>query len=308
MISILIIVLSVFIAIAYFFRSNRQASPGRNWLAGRHFWVAIFIAIGGIFISAIQPFELQRVDAGSVGIQASLVGDSRGIGQTEYKNGWIIINTWTAKLYEYPVSQQHVEYPKQQVITKGGFPVDIAPSFNYSLKSGSVADMFTNLRVDIKIIEQEWLKTAIVGTVNDIANRWTPDSVFNQREAFEANIVAECNHKVSKWFNVSQLRTNITPPKELMEAIINKTKAVQDEQVAESQRRVAVANGFKQIAEAKADSAEQVIRASAAAREIQLKQVALTPQYLEYLKINKWNGENSQTVLGGGTSTMVNVK
>ncbi len=71
---------------------------------------------------------------------------------------------------------------------------------------------------------QGWLKNAIVGAVNDVANTWSVDSIFNHRENFESNIVVECNKRLIKWFDVSQLRTNITPPVALQESIIAKTR------------------------------------------------------------------------------------
>ena len=49
--------------------------------------------------------------------------------------------------------------------------------------------MFQNLRVGVKDMEQGWLKNAIVGSVNDVANRYTVDSIFNHREEFESDIV-----------------------------------------------------------------------------------------------------------------------
>ena len=41
--------------------------------------------------------------------------------------------------------------------------------------------MFKNLRVGVKDMEQGWPKNAIVGLVNDVANRYTVDSVFSRR-------------------------------------------------------------------------------------------------------------------------------
>jgi regulator of protease activity HflC (stomatin/prohibitin superfamily) len=140
-------------------------------------------------------------------------------------------NSWTEQVKEFPLYQQHIEYDEQTVITKGGFAATIKPSFNYSLREDAIGDMFVNLRLDTKAVEQGWLKNAIVSSVNDVANRWEVDAIFNQREQFEAAIVTECNKRVSQWFEVSQLRTNIIPPTSLQQAIEGKTKAVQEAQV-----------------------------------------------------------------------------
>ena len=300
MITALFVVGTLLIVFLYY-RANWSAMrAGGRAMSSSKFWFGIFLLIAGFIISAIQPFNMERVDAGHVGIKVNLTGDDRGVSKFEYKTGWVIYNTWISKLYEFPTFQQHIDYPEQQVITKGGFSATIKPSFNYSLKPGDVGDMFQNLRLGIKDIEQQWLQTAIVGTVNDVANKWAVDDIFNEREKFEADIVNEANKRVAKWFTISQLRTNIIPPEALQQSIEAKTKAIQEVQVAENQRLVAIAEGDRKIAQARADSAAQVIAASGEAEAIRRKQVSLNNTYIEYLKIQKWDGQLPQVQSGNG--------
>ena len=236
---------------------------------------AIIILLVGAGIALIQPFKIERVDAGHVGIKVNLAGDNRGVGKYEYKTGWVIINKWINKLYEFPTFQQSIEYPEQSVITKGGLSASIHPKFNYSLKAGDIGDMFSNLRIPVKDIEQGWLQNAIVGAVNDVANKW---------------IIKESNKRVSKWFIISQLRTNIIPPQSLQINIQEKTNAIQKVQIAENNKLVAIAQGLERIAKAQADSATAVITASGEARAIKIKQLSLNQEYIDYLKVQKWNG------------------
>ncbi|CAB4174613.1 Band 7 domain containing protein [uncultured Caudovirales phage] len=265
------------------------------------------ILVGGLLISIFQPFALDRVDAGHVGIKVNLTGDNRGVSSYEYKTGWVMYNTWTEQMLEFPTFQQHIEYKDQQVITKGGFASTIKPSFNYSLKPNAIGDMFENLRLDIKQIEQGWLMNAIVSSVNDVANKWEVDAIFNKREEFEAAIVTECNKRLSKWFTVSQLRTNIIPPASLQKAIEGKTKAVQEAQAAQQRTLVAEAEAKEKIAIAKGDSAKVIIDAQALALAMKLKQKEITPLYVEYLKAQSWNGVLPSTV-AGGSGTFLNIK
>jgi regulator of protease activity HflC (stomatin/prohibitin superfamily) len=266
--------------------------------------------IGGVALlifAFIQPFTIERVDAGHVGIKVNLTGDSRGVSKYEYKTGWVVYNSWTENLYEFPTFQQHIEFEQQQVITRGGFPADIKPTFNYSLKPNTVGDMFVNLRLPIKEVEQGWLKNAIVGAVNDVANTWEVDSIFGHRQAFEAAIVNECNLRLSKWFTVSQMRSNIIPPEPLQEAIIAKTRSVQQAEASKQQAIAAKADGERKVAVAKADSAESIINASAQALAIRLKQKELTPNYIEYKKIEKWDGQ-LPTTMTGNSGSFINIK
>jgi regulator of protease activity HflC (stomatin/prohibitin superfamily) len=267
---------------------------------------AIIIAVLGVILAFVQPYSFEKVDNGYKGLKISLVGSQRGVTNYQYKTGWVVYNTWTEQLKEFPLYQQHIEYDDQQVITKGGFPATIKPSFNYSLKEQSIGDMFVNLRLDIKEIEQGWLKNAIIGAVNDVANTWEIDSIFEHRQSFEASIVAECNLRLTKWFNVSQLRTNITPPEALQEAIIAKTKAIQQAEASEQQALTAIAEGKRKVAVARADSAELIINASAAAMSIKIKQNQITPMYIEYLKAQAWDGK-LPTTIAGGASMFLNV-
>lgn len=266
----------------------------------------LLLALGiAIFAVIINPIDVERIDAGFVGIKVSNVGDNRGVGKTEYVTGWVFYNSWISKIYEFPIHQQHIEYEEADIVTKGGFRATIKPSFNYSINPGNVANMFQNLRVGVREMEQGWLKNAIVGSVNDVANRYSVDSIFNHREEFESSIVKECNKRVSQWFNVSQLRTNIVPPNEITESIVAKTRAIQEVQVAENQRQVAIADAERKIAVARGDSAQAVIAASGRAEAIKKEQLSLTPLYIEYLKVQKWNGELPTTMAGQNSGFMI---
>jgi regulator of protease activity HflC (stomatin/prohibitin superfamily) len=267
----------------------------------------VVVGVVGVLIGVFQPYSLERIDAGHKGIVVNLSGSERGVASYQYKTGWVVYNTWFTQVLEFPTFQQHIEYDDQVVITKGGFSATIKPSFNYSLKPEAIGDMFENLRLGVKEIEQGWLKNAIVGAVNDEANKWEVDSIFSNRQQFEAAIVVECNKRLTKWFDVSQLRTNITPPEALQESIIAKTKAIQQAEASEQQAIAAIAEGKRKVAVARADSAETIINAKAASLAIELKQQKLTPMYIEYLKANAWDGK-LPTTMAGSSGTFLNIK
>lgn len=261
----------------------------------------------GFFLAIFQPFAIEKIDAGARGLKISLIGDNRGVTNYQYKTGWVVYNSWTEQVLEFPTYQQHIEYEDQIVILKGGFSATIKPTFNYSLRNDAIGDMFVNLRKDMNQIEQGWLKNAIIGAVNDVANTWEVDSIFNNRQDFENSIVKECNVRLAKWFIVSQLRTNIIPPEALQEAIVAKTKAIQQAEASEQQALTAIAEGKRKIAVARADSAEAVINAQAAALSMKIKQRELSTLYVEFLKAQKWDGKLPSTVAGHG-GLFMNIK
>lgn len=260
-----------------------------------------------LIISVINPITVERIDVGNVGLKVNNTGDERGVSKTVYVTGWVFYNSWLSRIKEYPVTQQHIDYEETSIITRGGFQAIIKPSFNWSVNATNAADMYQNLKKDVDDIRDTWLKNAIIGAVNDVANLYTVDSIFNHRAEFEADIVKECNKRVSKWFNVSQLRTNILPPKEITEAINAKTKAVQEAQSAVQQKLVAEAQAQTKIATAKGDSADQVIRAAGRAEAVKKEQQYLTPLYIDYLKVQKWKGEVPTTVLGNNGNVLLSL-
>jgi len=313
MISILVFLAFLVASIIVAFKTkDSMYVESTGHFSGRSFnasWLVkpIGLFLLGIILAIFQPFAVERIDSGHKGIIVNLTGDKRGVQNYQYTTGWVAYNTWFKQVLEFPTYQQHIEYDDQVVITKGGFSATIKPSFNYSLKPESIGDMFVNLRLEVKEIEQGWLKNAIVGAVNDEANKWEVDSIFSNRQQFEAAIVAECNKRLTKWFDVSQLRTNITPPEALQESIIAKTKAIQQAEASEQQAIAAIAEGKRKVAVARADSAETVINANAAALAIKIKQDRLTPLYIEYLKANAWDGK-LPTTIAGGSGTFLNIK
>lgn len=315
MITTFIITLSLCIAVGVLLANRSKAEDNFSSFIS----LPIAIAVLGILVAFIQPFSLERVDAGHIGIKVNLTGDDRGVSDYSYKTGWVTYNSWTEMLYEFPTFQQHIEYDSVNVITKGGFSATIRPTFNYNLVSSAVGDMFTNLRLDVKQVEQGWLQTAIVGSVNDVANKWAVDDIFNNREQFETAIVAECNKRVSKWFTVSQLRTNIVPPPALQASITEKTKQIQLAQGELQKAITAEANAKVKIANARGDSAQAVIKASGEAQAwvitakgeadaMKLKQQQLSSLYIEYIKASNWDGKYPTTMLGGNSSALLNLK
>lgn len=302
-------ILGVFLGVFNF--SNYQTEPnkyGDRDIKTSTVVKAVAVFLASVLLGLINPYAVERVDSGKVAILVDNIGDSRGMAKVEYKRGWVLYNSFTQQYYEFPVYQQHIDYEENTIITKGGFQVTIRPSFNYSLNPTAVDQMFQNLRVDIKTVEQGWLRNAIVSSVNDVANLFTVDSIFNHRAEFETAIIAECNKRVGKWFTVSQLRTNIAPPEAITKAIEEKTKAVQEAQAALQRKIVAEAEAQEKIARAKGDSAQAVISASGEANAIKLKQLSLTPEYIEYIKVQKWKGDVPSTVLGSNGNVLLNIK
>lgn len=289
---------------------NRQPQYLEEFKLNYKLLVFLIVGLLGIMF---QPYGMKKVEAGYQGLKVNLIGDSRGASNIKVVSGLIVYNSYTEEVHEVPLDQRNINYRKTPIVAKGGFACDITPSFNYSVKPAAAADMFVSLRSTYKsggleAIEEGWLHNAIIGAVNDVANTFVIDDIFNNRSKFEAAIVLEVNKRVGKWFEISQLKTNITPPGSISASINAKAKAVQDAITSAAQADAARADKERRVALAQADSAEVVIRALAEARAVQLKQQKLTPLYIEYMKIEKWNGALPTVTCGNSSGLMINLK
>ena len=75
------------------FRKSTYYPDGSRFKASGLFKVFAAIAIA-LIVVVVNPLDIERIDAGHVGIKVSNVGDNRGVGKTEYVTGWVLFNSW----------------------------------------------------------------------------------------------------------------------------------------------------------------------------------------------------------------------
>jgi regulator of protease activity HflC (stomatin/prohibitin superfamily) len=310
MITTSIIIMTLLIAGIIAFRTREKMWKGTGTHAKfNYLWLikpAAVLLIGYI-ISRVHPYELYRVEQGEVGVKVNLSGNERGISDYHYATGWTVVNTWTEQLKKFPTNIRNIKYPHESITTKGGFPVDMNPTFNYQLRTENVGDMYQQLKVTVDQIEAGWLHTTVMASIADVANNWSADQMFNDLAKFEGEVRAECNKRVGKWFTLSQIRLKIITPTALEQSLIDKNKAEQTAQIEEKKAIAAINTLHRKVAEARADSADRVIRAAGRAEEIRREQASLTENYIEYKKVEKWDGKLPTTTLGSNTP-MINIK
>lgn len=283
-------------------KTDRFGNTKFELSAGKSFFTSISLVFIALIAPLVQPFKLEKVLESEIALKVKLMGNKRGLSDIKYKTGLVVVNEWTEILARYETNLQQMTIDPQEVITKGGFPATIKPTFNYKVVKSNVPEMYLELRKPLKEIEQTWLTTLIVGSINDVSNRWEVDAIFNNREKFESEIKALINERAGKWMTFEQFRTNITPPQPLVEAITKKTKAVQDVQVAENQKLVAIAEADRKIAVARGDSAEKIIQSKAEALSIEIKTKELSKTYIDYVTALRWDGKLSTTLVQGSGS------
>ena len=303
--------LGLFDTSKYFIKSKDKWGDEVNDVNNTQMIKLLIAVVICLVVAAINPIEVQRIDAGSVGLKIDRVGNEKGIPVARPCKGWVWYNTWLTDVVEYSIRQEHINYTGFTVTTKGGTPIDVAPSFNYALKPDRATDVYINLLKggDFSSLKDTWISTATAIALKNASNRFSIDSIFNHQDLYQQAVEAEMNKELNKYFTVSQINPGQKTPASMKGILESKAAAIQQAQQAELDRQTADAQAYTKIAKARGDSAEAVITAAGEAKAIQLKTRELSENYVNYIK---WFNANPDvprvptTVLGSNTSVLLN--
>lgn len=269
--------------------------------------IIIFLIIALSIIVPVFFVGCERIDAGHVGIKVNNTGGERGVSKTEYVTGWVFYNRWASKIYEFPTFMQHKDYESFTVPSKGGTIFTVHPSFNYNLHAGEVGNMFQSFRLSLKNLEDGYLSNAVRVTIREVTNTFTVDSILNNLASYDAAVLIALNKKLSPYFVVSTFTSGLAPDEKLAATISAKAQSIQEAIKLQNDQRAIQVQAENDIIKAKKDSAVLVINAQSEGRAIRERQSSLTPEYVEYQKILKWDGK-LPTVQSGGSGMILQLK
>lgn len=237
----------------------------------------IIIAVFAVFCFSSC---VERVDAGCEGIKFNLAGSDKGIDDVALVSGWVFFNPFTTGIYEYPTYAQTIDYAPFTVNSKDGTLFTIDPSMIVKIEEGKSPSIFKKYRKDLDSVILGSLRIYVVDAARNVFNQFSADSIISNRtvvdKAFDEQVRTAF---VKEGFQLEQLTPGIKYPKSYENAIDAKNVAIQN--------KMRVAN---EVEVAKAEAEKLLVAARAEAEANRLKQQALTPQILEKMWIERWNG------------------
>jgi regulator of protease activity HflC (stomatin/prohibitin superfamily) len=284
--------------------------------------IAKIILWGGVALVAIfSLFGCERIDAGHVGVKVNMYGDGKGVDDVTEVTGWVFYNPLSTKIVEFPTYVQHIEYVRKIdeygdlvsdesfiVNSKDGSEFHVSPILNYSVKREKVPYIFSKYRVELPLVEQGFLKTAVYDAFRIVANSYTADELIGNREKFELKVRQVLQKQLDpEGFILSQFTSNLVYPETFKKAIEAKNNAVQAALRAENEVKTAEAQAKIKIAKAEGNAQAMLTSAKAEAEANRLKQQTITPMLLQLEWINKWDGKLPSTQLGSGNGLMYNI-
>ena len=280
---------------------------------------------GFFMLIAVMFAACTNVGPTEVGFVISNSGNYRGIDSLPTVSGWNFYTPGFNHIVTMPTTQQHVVWSEGagegkaegQHITVAcsggaGFKMDVG--LNYRLNPFKASRVYLKYKTDdLEKITEGYLRNVVRGSMQDISGHITVDSILTNLPGYEQAV----RDLVGKRFesegfildNFSILKQPTPTDPELAKMIGEKIKAKQDAEKSVTELQKSVAEANKKIAEARGDSASRVIQAQAEAKEILVKQEALSrsPQYVELVKAQRWDGHLS-AVQGGGSGMILQLK
>lgn len=239
----------------------------------------------------------ERIDAGNEGIQVSLYGDDRGVGEVNLVTGWVMYNPWTTQIYEYPVYVQTIDYEPFQINAKDGSKFTIDPNINIKVVDGKAPQVFKKYRKELNAVIQGPVLKYIKDACRIEINKFTTDEIVSNREKVENAIEKRLSASLAKeGFILDQFTSGLSYPESIVEAINAKNKAIQLAQKAENEVKVAEAEARKLVVAAQAEKEANELRTQ-----------ALTPAVLQKMWIEKWDGKLPETMAGGDNKLLLNL-
>lgn len=256
----------------------------------------LFVALFAL-MSMTSCLGIERVDAGCEGIEVSLYGDDRGIGEINLVTGWIVYNSFTKQIYEYPTWVQTVDYESFTINAKDGPLFTIDPNVNIKIADGKAPQVFKKYRKELNDVIHGPVLKYIKDACRIEINKFTTDEIVSNREKIEDAIEKRLRSTLAKeGFVLDNFTSGLTYPESIVESINAKTKAIQEAQRVENE-----------VKKAEAEARKLLVAAEAEKQANELRTQALTPAILQQMWIEKWDGKLPVTMAGGDSKLLLNL-
>ncbi|MDB5716200.1 MAG: band 7 protein [Sphingomonadales bacterium] len=277
--------------------------------------VALFI-----FVCGISLFSCDKIDVGNVGLLVNTTSDVRGVQQTPTVSGYVWYNPFTQTIIEFPTIVQTVNWQEAEAVqfaSNQGININADVAFSFRIDPNKAATFYQSFKVrDLEPFAHGYLRNQVKDAINEVASHMDVEGIYGEKKT-ELLVKAKA-HLVKalepKGVMVDQLTFNspVRLPETVQSAINASIAQTQEAQRAENKVRQFQAVALQQIAEAEgaaksavakaegeakalkarseAEAAAILVRAEAQAKANGLIRQELTPEFIKFKMVEKWNG------------------
>ena len=273
------------------------------------------IALGAVLIGGVGLGVgcLERVPTGYVGVVYNMNG---GVDGEVLSQGFHLVaptkkvTTYSIGLEQsYLTSEDKGDSPKDEsfnIPTSDGKTVKVNLEFSYRFDENRVADTFSMFKGKSgSVIKDTFIKPKIIAWTQEVSANYPVTDIFgDKRTQINAELDTYLREKFDKYGIIIDTVnfTDISVDAETEAAIQKKVNAQQELELAQTQaqtakvqaqkeKEVAEINAEKKLVEAQAQADATMIAAEAEAKaNLEIAQ-SLTPELLEKIKYERWNGQ-----------------
>ena len=282
--------------------------------------IAAGIAGVVVVVGAIVMFaSLTTIHPGHVGVSVRKCGGG-GVSQDPIPTGYYWRSLFCEEVVEYPTNVQtlvlskspHEGQPVDESITvtsSEGLPVSLDVSLSFTLEPAKVPAIYAKYRNAIEVIAHNFVRQTIREGVQSVFAQFTAEQLYStKREESRVEVQKFMTDRLGKeGFIVQQFTINETRvPEAVVQAINAKVAMIQESQKAEAEVRKTEAEAKQRVAQAQGEAEAKKLSADAEAYFNKTVAASITPEYVEYKALEKWNGELPQ-MMGGNAVPFVSV-
>jgi regulator of protease activity HflC (stomatin/prohibitin superfamily) len=264
------------------------------------------VACGFTLVAAIYVgCNLTRVPAGYRGVIVNLYGSDKGVSEQSAGVGRYYLG-WNKEMYLFPTFLQNRSWNGEQAITmqtSEGLTITTDAGITYQIEPDNIVKVFTKYRLGIEEITNTFLHNMVRDAMNEVASRMTVDQIYGlKKEEFITSVnKIVIKEAAANGINVDKIYLigSFVLPPSVMNSINTKIEASQNAVKVENEIATSRAEAQKTIVDAKAAAERIIINAESQAKANKILAESLTPEFVSYQAILKWNGQLPTTNAGG---------
>lgn len=223
----------------------------------------------------------EKIDGGHEGIKVNLYGSDKGVDDVSLVTGAVWYNPWTTAIYEYPTFVQTVDYKPFTINAQDGSEFTVDPTVSLKIIDGKSPQIFKKYRKELNDVINSTVYNYVKDAYRVQLNSFSTDYIISHRDSIEkATEKYLAKVLLNEGFELGPVSSGLKYPQSIVDAVNAKNKAVQDAQKVQNELAVVKAEAEKVLVKAKAEKEANELRTQ-----------ALTPQILEQMWIEKWDGK-----------------
>lgn len=262
-------------------------------------------------LTACTLVACSKVPAGYRGVIVNMYGSDKGVSEQSVGVGRYYLG-WNSEMFLFPTFLQNYSWKDEQSITmqtSEGLSIKTDAGITYNIQPDNVVKVFTKYRLGIEEITNTFLHNMVRDAMNEVSSTMTVEQIYGaQKEIFiqKVNSIVK-KEAMDNGIDVDKIYLvgSFQLPDNVVNSINSKIQASQNAMKVENEVATARAEAQKTVVDAQARAQQIIINAESQAKANKILAESLTPEFVNYQRVLKWDGHLPQ--ITGGAVPMINM-